>query len=311
MTAALTQKIADDTEQEDIRAKLASALAEKLVAERTNAAQMNEAETREALLSKAQKTLSKEKTISVKVQKKTALLNQQVAALRTQLQNLQGLLDDAMAKGIQEKVQLQNLGSQLNSALARVAAEERKRRKLEQAERKRLEREALELEGQAAALSDQVQNLEKYRSEFFAELRNVLGNEEGVRIVGDRFVFSSELLFPFGNAELSARGKYEMAKVAKILKAVVGLIPEEIDWIIRVDGHTDDTKVMSGSRFADNWHLSQARALSVVRYFANTLDIPPNQLAANGFGEYQPVNIENTPEARAQNQRIELKLTEK
>ena len=240
-----------------------------------------------------------------------ALLNQQVAALRTQLQNLQGLLDDAMAKDIAEEVQLQNLGSQLNSALARVAAEERKRRRLEEAERKRLEREALELQGRTEQLSYQAKDLEKYRSEFFGRLRDVLGQQEGVRIAGDRFIFSSEVLFPPGGADLSPEGQQEVAKVAEILKTVAGLIPEEINWVIRVDGHTDDTKVVSGSRFADNWHLSQARALSVVRYFANTLDIPPNRLAANGFGEYQPVNTENTPEARAQNRRIELKLTEK
>jgi len=142
LAAALAQKLADDAEQEDVRAKLAAALAAKLAAERTNADQMTEAETRDALLSNARATLSKEKKISVKAQKEVALLNQQVAALRTQLQNLQGILDDAMAKDIAEEVELQNLGSQLNSALARVAAEERKRRRLEEAERKRLEREA-------------------------------------------------------------------------------------------------------------------------------------------------------------------------
>jgi chemotaxis protein MotB len=311
LAAALAQKLADDAEQEDVRAKLAAALAAKLAAERLNADQMTEAETRAALLSEAQKTLSKEKAISAKARREMALLNQQVAALRTQLQNLQGLLDDAMAKDIAEEVQLQNLGSQLNSALARVAAEERKRRRLEEAERKRLEREALELQGRTEQLSYQAKDLEKYRSEFFGRLRDVLGQQEGVRIAGDRFVFSSEVLFPPGGADLSPEGQQEVAKVAEILKTVAGLIPEEINWVIRVDGHTDDTKVVSGSRFADNWHLSQARALSVVRYFANTLDIPPNRLAANGFGEYQPVNTENTPEARAQNRRIELKLTEK
>ena len=311
LAAALTQKLADDAEQEDVRAKLAAALAAKLAAERTNADQMTEAEIRAALLSEAQKTLSKEKALSAKARREMALLNQQVAALRTQLQNLQGLLDDAMAKDIAEDVQLQNLGSQLNSALARVAAEERKRRRLEEAARKRLEREALELQGQANTLSSQAKDLEKYRSEFFGRLRDVLGQQDGVRIAGDRFVFSSEVLFPPGGADLSTEGQQEVAKVAEILKAVAGLIPEEINWVIRVDGHTDDTQVKPGSRFADNWHLSQARALSVVRYFANTLGIPPNRLAANGFGEHQPVNAENTPEARAQNRRIELKLTEK
>ncbi|MDC0431792.1 peptidoglycan -binding protein [Paracoccaceae bacterium] len=268
-------------------------------------------ENQQALLDDPQAALSKEKAISAKARRKMALLDQQAAALRAQLQNLQGLLNDELAKNIAEEVQLQNLGSQLNSALARVAAEERKRRRLEEAERKRLEREALELQGRTEKLSYQAKDLEKYRSEFFDRLRDVLGQQEGVRIAGDRLVFSSEVLFPPGGADLSPEGQQEVAKVAEILKTVAGLIPGEINWVIRFDGHTDDTKVVSGSRFADNWHLSQARALSVVRYFANTLDIPPNRLAANGFGEYQPVNTENTPEARAQNRRIELKLTEK
>ena len=109
------------------------------------------------------------------------------------------------------------------------------------------------------------------------------------------------LTFYYGRDEVTSMVGEDVAKQ----------IPEEINWVIRVDGHTDNMKIVPGSRFSDNWHLSQARALSVVRYFANTLDIPPNRLAANGFGEYQPVNTENTPEARAQNRRIELKLTEK
>jgi chemotaxis protein MotB len=201
-------------------------------------------------------------------------------------------------------VQLQNLGQDLNAALARAASEERKRRILEEQERKRLEAEA-------AALADKAQDLERYRSEFFGRLRDVLGSQDGVRIEGDRFVFASEVLFAPASAELSEAGKAEIAKVARILQSVAAAIPPEINWIIRVDGHTDNTTLLGHPKFKDNWELSQGRALSVVRYMIDALGIPPGRLAANGFGEYQPVNTADTPEARAQNRRIELKFTER
>lgn len=142
-------------------------------------------------------------------------------------------------------------------------------------------------------------------------MRDLLGNRDGVRIEGDRFVFSSEVLFPLGSAELSDEGKSEVAKVAEILREVADSIPSELDWVIRVDGHTDDIPLIGAGKYADNWELSQGRALSVVKYMVNALNIPPGRLSANGFGEYQPINPDSTPEARAQNRRIELKLTEK
>jgi len=131
-----------------------------------------------------------------------------------------------------------------------------------------------------------------------------------VQIVGDRFVFSSEVLFAPGSAQLSAGGQEQIAGVVEILSEVASEIPEGIDWIIRVDGHTDDTPLLGGP-FADNWELSQARALSVVRFMTEALGFPPDRLAATGFGEYRPVNPADTPEARAENRRIELKLTER
>ena len=311
LAAALAEKVVDVADQKDVRATLAAALAARLAAEREAAVQMTAAETRATLLSEANKTLSKEKAISAEARREMAVLNQQVAALRSQLQNLQGLLDEAMAKDIAEDVQLQNLGSKLNSALARVAQEERKRRKLEEAERRRLEREALVLQAKANTATDKALDLERYRSEFFGRLRNLLGQQKGVRIVGDRFVFGSEVLFSSGNARLSNAGRAEVAKVAETLKAVADRIPEEINWVLRVDGHTDDAPVVADAQFEDNWELSTERALSVVRYLANELNIPPNRLSANGFGSYQPLNPDKTPAARAQNRRIELKLTEK
>ncbi len=285
------------SELDALRGQLAAALAARLAAEAEAGKTQTEAERRAALLEQAGQQLTQEQETSAAAQRQTELLNQQVAALRAQLGNLQGLLDQAVAADAVREVELQSLGSQLNTALARVAAEERRRAELETAERKRLEAET--------------KNLEQYRSEFFGRLRNVLGSQEGVRIEGDRFVFSSEVLFPPGGAQLSREGAGEIAKVANILRNVAADIPEGIDWVIRVDGHTDNEPLSGLGEFADNWELSQARALSVVKYMTNFLDIPPDRLAANGFGQYQPLDTANTDAARARNRRIELKFTEK
>lgn len=300
--ARSTQTLAID--REAMNAQLARALAAKLAAETLAQDTTTDAQKQAALLAAARQSLSQEKGVSAEAQRQTELLNQQVAALRAQLGELQGLLDVAAAKDAEKSVQLQSLGSDLNTALARVAAEQSKRAQLESAERKRLEEEA-------KALAAQAQDLEQYRSEFFGRLREVLGNQDGVRIEGDRFVFSSEVLFAPGAAVLENDGQREIAKVAQILRTVAGEIPSEIDWVIRVDGHTDSVPLSGAGEFSDNWELSQARALSVVKYMINFLAIPPDRLAANGFGQYQPIALGDSEEARAQNRRIELKFTEK
>ena len=282
---------------EDVRTRLAAALAAQVKAETEAEAQMSAAEERAVLLSEARKNLSEQTTQSEEAQRARELLNQQVAALRDQLGQLQALLDESQDREAASDVRVEALGRDLNAALARVAAEEKRRRQAEEEKNKLLEAEK--------------QDLEKYRSDFFGRLRDVLGNQDGVRIEGDRFVFSSEVLFAPGQATLSNAGKNEIAKVAEILRKVVGDIPEEIEWIIRVDGHTDNVPVLGTAGFADNWELSQARALSVVRYMIEFLGVPAERLAANGFGQYQPIASGSSPEARAQNRRIELKFTEK
>ncbi|WP_435231159.1 peptidoglycan -binding protein [Pseudopelagicola sp. nBUS_20] len=286
-----------------VEKQLAAALAAKKAAEASSGKALTAAEEREALLRTAQKSLAQEEARSAEGLRKIEVLNQQIGALRTQLSSLQALLDDYKERDAAADVQLEALGSELNMALARAAAEERRRRQLEAAERERLELEN-------AQLAEQTKDLSQYRSEFFGRLRQVLGTQEGVRIVGDRFVFASEVLFPPGDAELSVAGEAEIALVASILQSVAGEIPEEIDWIVRVDGHTDNTPIRS-ELYADNWELSQARALSVVRYMIEGLGVPPQRLSANGFGEYQPVDPANSAEARARNRRIELKFTER
>ena len=182
---------------------------------------------------------------------------------------------------------------------------------MEEVERKRLEAEAARLAQEAEALANEAKDLAKYRSEFFGRMRDLLGSRQGVDIVGDRFVFSSEVLFPSGAATLGTEGRIQLAAIAQILTDISGEIPDEIDWVLQVDGHTDNVPIINGALFTDNWELSQARALSVVRYMANDLGLPPERLSANGFGEYQPIDPADTPEARARNRRIELKFTGK
>ena len=302
--AAVEAADAQEVDRDTLREKLRAALAAKLAAEQQAERALTDAETRAALLSAAKDELGNQKSISTEAQRQQALLNQQVAALRSQLGSLQALLDDYKERDEAAQVQMQTLGSDLNAALARAVSEERKRRQLEEAEAKRLAEEKRRLEAEN-------EDLEKYRSEFFGRLHDLLGNREGVRIVGDRFVFSSEVLFPPGQAALSSGGQEQIARVAELLKDVARDIPEGIDWIIQVDGHTDDTPLSGFGQFADNWELSQARALSVLRYMVDALGIPPQRLSANGFGEFQPVASGRSDEARAQNRRIELKLTER
>ncbi|CAD0183828.1 Inner membrane lipoprotein YiaD precursor [Ruegeria sp. THAF57] len=296
---------------QDLQARLEAALAAQIEAQDEAQAQRTLAEERAALLAVARDTLSAEQTISEKAQREAALLNQQMAALRQQLGGLQALLDDYEERNAAADIQIQSLGQDLNAALARAASEERRRRLLEEAERLRLEAEAEALSGQNEELVAQAEDLQRYRSEFFGRLRDVLGDQEGVRIEGDRFVFSSEVLFDTGSAVLSGEGQLEVAKVASILRTVAAEIPDGLNWVIRVDGHTDNVPLAGTGRYRDNWELSQGRALSVVRYMVDALGIPPERLAANGFGEFQPVNPADTPDARAQNRRIELKLTER
>ncbi|MGP3695854.1 peptidoglycan -binding protein [Rhodobacter sp. NSM] len=269
-----------------------------LAAARTDAAKaVSEAERREAALAAAREALAAQEGEGAEAARRVALLNEQVAALRAQLGSLQGLLDAAADRDEANKVQLQSLGTQLNSALAQVAAEQKRRAELEEAERLRLESEN--------------KDLARFRSEFFGQLRQVLAGREGVRVVGDRFVFSSEVLFEPGSAELAAEGRAQISGVVQTLNEIREQIPEGIDWIIRVDGHTDDVPLSGFGAFRDNWELSSARALSVVRFMQQSLGFPPSRLAATGFGEYRPVAGGSSPDARAQNRRIELKLTER
>ena len=228
---------------------------------------------------------------------KIKYLNQETLSLASQLNDLKVLLNQFEIRDKETNAQVENLGSKLNSALAQVVIEQKKNAALEAERIKKLEDEANELKN--------------YRSEFFGNLRQILGNNKGIEIVGDRFVFPSEILFDLGSDELQEKGLFELSQMAKVIRKIVTEIPKEIDWILRVDGHTDKTKFLDGGKFTDNWELSQARALSVVKYFISEELLPAERFAATGFGEFQPIDKGENEKALARNRRIEIKLTER
>jgi chemotaxis protein MotB len=219
--------------------------------------------------------LSQEKQISARATSQIELLNQQIAALRAQIAAVEGALQASEAKDQSSQARIADLGRRLNVALAQ-----------------------------------RVQELNRYRSDFFGRLREILSDRENIRIVGDRFVFQSEVLFPVGGNELDDAGRVEMDKLASALLELAQEIPAEINWVLRVDGHTDNAPLSGAGRYRDNWELSSARATSVVKYLI-TKGVPANRLVAAGFGEFQPIAEGDTPEVRSQNRRIELKLTER
>ena len=300
VTLQAAEANAQNADTDDLRSALSKAIAARLSAEW----KLNSAEQKAALLAMAQAELQEAKAISTEAQRKMALLSQEVRELRAQISGLQATLGDYKRRDVDNNVKITNLGSELNVALAQVAAESKRNLALEAAEKQRLKEEKARLEAEA-------KTLERYRSEFFGSLRGLLEDIDGVSIIGDRFAFSSEVLFASGRAELTAAGRKEISKVANILKDVTEEIPQNIDWVLQVDGHTDDQPILPGSKFQNNWELSQARALSVVLYLMTSEQMPPRRLSANGFGEYQPINPANSRVARAQNRRIELKLTER
>jgi chemotaxis protein MotB len=219
--------------------------------------------------------LENEKQISARALSQVELLNQQIAALRRQIGALEEALNASESRDKESNAKIADLGKRLNVALAQ-----------------------------------RVQELNRYRSDFFGRLREILSDRENIRIVGDRFVFQSEVLFPSGAAVLNPAGSEEMKKLAAALIDLQKEIPEDINWVLRVDGHTDDIALSGTGQFKDNWELSSARAISVVKFLIAN-GVPANRLVAAGFGEFQPLEPGNTPEVRARNRRIELKLTER
>jgi chemotaxis protein MotB len=218
--------------------------------------------------------LDAEKKLTGRALAQVEVLNQQIAALRRQLGALEAALDASEKKDKESQGRIADLGQRLNVALAQ-----------------------------------RVQELSRYRSDFFGRLRAILGNRPDIRIVGDRFVFQSEVFFDTGQALLRPEGRAELDGLATALTELEKKIPGEIAWVLRVDGHTD-IRPVTGPTFKSNWELSAARAISVVQYLISK-GVSPQRLVAAGFGEFQPIDPERTEEAYSRNRRIELKLTER
>jgi chemotaxis protein MotB len=219
--------------------------------------------------------LDTEKRLGARALAQIEVLNQQIAALRRQLAALETVLEASEKKDKDSQARIADLGQRLNVALAQ-----------------------------------RVQELSRYRSDFFGRLRAILGNRPDIRIVGDRFVFQSEVFFDTGKATLDkAEGRAELDKLASALLELDRRIPGEIAWVLRVDGHTD-VRPMSSPQFRNNWELSAGRAISVVQYLVGK-GVSPQRLVAAGFGEFQPIDPDKTEEAFTRNRRIELKLTER
>jgi chemotaxis protein MotB len=204
-----------------------------------------------------------------------ALLNRQVDELKAQLTSVAKALDLSQTQGHEKDIQIVNLGQKLN-----------------------------------AALTAKVEELQRYRSEFFGKLREVLANRPGIQVVGDRFVFQSEVLFPVGSADLTPAGQSGITALAVTINDIASEIPPGINWIMRVDGHTDRQPIKGPLAFASNWELSAARAITVVKLLIAD-GVPAEHLAATGFADNQPLDPADTPDAYAKNRRIELRLTDR
>ncbi|MEQ8748016.1 peptidoglycan -binding protein [Pyruvatibacter sp.] len=218
--------------------------------------------------------LTEQEQLTAEAQAQVELFNQQLAALRQQLASLEAALEAAEAKDKDSQAQIADLGRRLNSALAQ-----------------------------------KVQELARARSEFFGRLRTALGDRDDIQIVGDRFVFQSEVFFESGSADLNPAGQTELDKMATAIREIAGDVPDDINWVLRIDGHSDSQPI-STPEFPSNWHLSAGRAISVVRYLT-AQGVPPNRLLAAGFGEFQPLAAGATAEDLRRNRRIEFKLTER
>lgn len=219
--------------------------------------------------------LSDEKRASQRALAQVELLNQQISALRRQIAALEDALNASESRDRESSAKIADLGRRLNVALAQ-----------------------------------RVQELARYRSDFFGRLREILSQRSDIRVVGDRFVFQSEVLFNSGQADVNVEGQGELDKLAAALVELEGQIPDEIAWVLRVDGHTDARPLSGSGRFRDNWELSAARAISVVKYLVSR-GVSPEHLVAAGFGEFQPLEPGDDDTVNARNRRIELKLTER
>jgi len=274
LTRQLASESADkrrlQTDLDAEKAALADFQARSLA--RTKAFEEQLSQTSQRLAAQTQ-SLSQQTQRADTASAEVARLTMAMESLRSELSRLRALLAEREKQAEEDKIAIANLGKALNSALA-----------------------------------NKVQELRRFRSEFFGRLRDVLEGRSDVKIVGDRFVFQSEVLFAPGQASIGEEGQKQLAQIAAALTEIIREIPEDIPWILQIDGHTDDVPV-SGV-YADNWDLSTERALSVVRFMIRE-GVPASRLSASGYGEFQPIATGNSVEDRQKNRRIELKLTQR
>ncbi len=266
-----------EADKEKIEAQLAELAILKSLRDELVEKLMNSESARDALegdLEEERRALADQRRLSEEAQIQITLLNRQLAALRAHLAEVAQALEISEAKNKEQEVQIADLGKRLNVALA-----------------------------------SKVQELARYRSEFFGRLREILGSRQDIRIVGDRFVFQSEVLFASGSATIGEEGREQLAQLARTLREIAATIPSELEWVLRVDGHTDRAPIATAA-FPSNWELSTARAVSVVKFLI-AQGIPPDRLAATGFGEFQPLDPGGDEIAYRRNRRIEFKLTER
>jgi len=269
-----SQKSADQTKIATLTATLESAEREqsRLKDAAAEGAASADAAGRAAAAASA---LDTEKQISAKALAEVDVLNQQIAALRKQLAAIEEALSASEAANRESQSKISDLGQRLNVALAQ-----------------------------------KVQELNRYRSDFFGRLRQILGSRPDIRVVGDRFVFESSVLFDVGKADISPEGRKSLDSLASAVLDLEREIPPDIPWILRVDGHTDSQPITGMGQFKSNWELSAARAVAVVQYLVSK-GVEADRLAAAGFGEFQPIDQGSDEAAMARNRRIELKLTER
>jgi chemotaxis protein MotB len=269
-----TQKSSDETKISSLTATLDSAEREQ---KRLNDAAAEGAAAADAGARAAAATtaLDEQKDISARALAEVDVLNQQIAALRKQLAAIEDALSASEAANKESQSKIADLGARLNVALAQ-----------------------------------KVQELNRYRSDFFGRLRQILGSRPDIRVVGDRFVFESSVLFDVGKADISGAGKQSLDTLASAVLDLEREIPPDIPWILRVDGHTDNRPLTGAGQYKSNWELSAARAVAVVQYLISK-GVEPDRLAAAGFGEFQPIDQGTDEDSLARNRRIELKLTER
>jgi chemotaxis protein MotB len=201
-------------------------------------------------------------------------LSEDIKILSNEIQLLNNLLDAKEAEIASNKIELGELGDRLNRVL-----------------------------------TSELFKLQKYKSEFFGQLSETLGQREDIQIKGDRFIFQSEILFESGSADIQAEGRVALSLIAKTLIDLSDQIPTDLNWVLQIDGHTDRVPIAT-AKFPSNWELSHARALEVVKFFIQQ-GIPADKLSANGYGEHQPISLGSSPEDLKLNRRIELKITQR